>query len=68
MNTVQTKMFILLNKVSSADVGRQHTFFNEAMRIISRTGLNAHDLAELIANDLGFSGLKFNRATLFSGG
>ena len=60
-------MFIGRQIISRADVGGQHTFFNQPMRIIADGWHDALNLAAFIEHHHGFGGLKINCAALVTG-
>ena len=57
-------MFVLQQKFCRANIRRQHTFFNQLVRIIADDGNNLVDLTVVIKNHLSLNALKLNRATL----
>ena len=57
----QAWMLALLNEVGAADVGRQHGFFNHAVRFVAHAGHDLFNLSTFIADDLGFGGFKIHR-------
>ena len=59
----QTGVFALLNEIGTADVGRQHGFFDQAVGFVAHTRHDFFNPTVLIADDLGFSGFKVHRTT-----
>ena len=57
-------MFILQQKFCRANIRRQHTFFNQLVRIIADDGNNLVDFTVVVENHLSLNALKLNRATL----
>ena len=60
----QSRMLIFQQKFCCANIRRQHTFFNQLVRIVADNGNNLVDFTVVVKNHLGFNALKFNRATL----
>ena len=48
-------------KVSRADIGRQHGFFNQPVSDVACAGHDLFNASRLIANNLGFGGFKVHR-------
>jgi hypothetical protein len=59
----QARVFALRNEVSTADVGRQHGFFDQAVRLVARARNDLFDAPALVADDLGLGGFEVHRAT-----
>ena len=57
-------MFVFQQKLCRANIRRQHTFFNQLVRIVAYNGNNLVDFTVVVKNHLGFNALKLNRATL----
>ena len=57
-------MFVLQQKFCCANIRRQHTFFNQLVRIIADNGNDLVDFTVVIENHLSLNALKLNRATL----
>ena len=66
MHTKQTQLTALVDKVSTADVGRQHGFFNQLVRIIASTRHDLFDAAVVVADDLRLCCLKVHCAAHFA--
>ena len=57
-------MFVFQQKFCRANIRRQHTFFNQLVRIIADDGNNLVDFTVVVENHLSLNALKLNRATL----
>ena len=57
-------MFVLQQKFCCANIRRQHTFFNQFVRIIADNGNDLVDFTVVVENHLSLNALKLNRATL----
>ena len=57
-------MFVLQQKFCRANIRRQHTFFNQFVRIIADDGNDLVDFTVVVENHLSLNALKLNRATL----
>ena len=57
-------MFVFQQKFCRANIRRQHTFFNQFMRIVADNGNNLVNFTVVIKNHLSLNALKLNRATL----
>ena len=62
MDPEQARVLALLNKVRTADVGRQHGFLDQAVRLIPYPRYYFFNLTAFIADDLRFSGFKIHGA------
>ena len=60
----QSRMFVFQQELCRANIRRQHTFFNQLVRIVAYNGNNLVDFTVVVENHLGFNALKLNRATL----
>ena len=60
----QSRMFVFQQKFCRANIRRQHTFFNQLVRIVADDGNNLVDFTVVIKNHLSLNALKLNRATL----
>jgi len=63
MDTIQAMVLVTCQQVCRTNVGRQHAFFNHLVRIITGARQNLLDLANRIADDIGFGGFEINCAT-----
>ncbi len=63
VDTVQPDFFGVGNEFRRADIRSQHGFFNQTMGIIAHTGHDVLDAPQVVANDLGFGGIKIDSAT-----
>ena len=63
MHAIQHGLAVIRQKIRGADVGRQHAFFDHAMRIVALDRHNALDLAHIVEDNFSFGGFKINRAT-----
>jgi hypothetical protein len=59
----QARVFALRNEVGTADVRRQHGFFDQAVRLVARARNDLFDAPALVADDLGLGGFEVHRAT-----
>ena len=66
MHAVKRFLLVRDQHIGSAYVGCQHTFFNQAVRIVAGAGLNAVNMACVIGDEVSFSGFKFNGAALLA--
>ena len=57
-------MFVLQQKFCRANIRRQHTFFNQFVRIVADNGNDLVDFTVVVENHLSLNALKLNRATL----
>ena len=60
----QSRMFVLQQKFCRANIRRQHTFFNQLVRIVADNRNNLIDFTVVVENHLSLNALKLNRATL----
>ena len=60
MHTEQSGVLALFNKVSTADIGGQHSLFNQTVRFVARTRYDLFNLTTFIAHNLCFGGFKIN--------
>ena len=61
---VQRAVFIFEQEVRSAHISRQHTFFNQLVRIVAGYRHNTFDFTVIVKNHLRFNGFKFHRTAL----
>ena len=64
VHAVQRRVFSALQKSGSADVGRQHAFLDQAVRVVALRLHDVLDLALLIEQHLRFGGLEIDGAAL----
>ena len=57
-------MFVFQQKFCRTNIRRQHTFFNQLVRIVADDGNNLVDFTVVVENHLSLNALKLNRATL----
>ena len=57
-------MFVFQQKFCRANIRRQHTFFNQFVRIIADNRNDLVDFTVVVENHLSLNALKLNRATL----
>ena len=60
----QSRMFVLQQKFCRANIRRQHTFFNQLVRIVADNGNDLVNFTVVVENHLSLNALKLNRATL----
>ena len=63
VHTEQAGVLTALNEISTANVGRQHGFFNQSMRFRPHTRYYFFNPTIVITNDLGFGRFKIYRTT-----
>ena len=57
-------VFVAGEKIGGADIGRQHAFLDQPVRVVASGGDDALDLAVLVEQHLGFHRLEVNGAAL----
>ena len=62
MHAIQHELTVFRQKIRGAHVGRQHAFFDHAMRIVALDRHNAFYLALRVKQDFSLSSLEINRA------
>ena len=62
----QPQLAALVNEVGATDVGRQHGFFNQLVRIIAGARHDFFDTAVVVTDDLRLCGLKVHRTARFT--
>ena len=66
MITVQTRALTRLDELSSTNIRRQHTFFNQTVRIVTSTRQNFLDLAIFVTDNIGLYRFELHRTTHFT--
>ena len=66
VDAVQAGCLWLVQEIGSADVGRQHAFLDQAVRVVARDRDDVLDLALFVEHHLGFGGLEVDRAALLA--
>ena len=56
------------HEVGGADVGGEHGFFNQAVRVVALARQDLRDAARFVADDLGFNAVQLHRAARVAGG
>ena len=64
MHPVECRQFGFFQKLSGADIGRQHALFDQAVGFGALNRNNLAYLALTIEQNTGFLGVEINRATL----
>ena len=64
MDAVQRRVFTALQEVRRADVGGQHAFLDQPVRVVPHLGHDPLDLALLVEDHPGLGGLEVDRAAL----
>ena len=64
MYTIERGLLVFFQEIRRTHVGRQHTFFDQAVGVVALHRQNAFDFALVIENHLGFDGFKIDRAPL----
>ena len=59
-------MFTAKHKVGCASIGRQHTFFNQAVRIVAYHANNFFDPTKFVTDDFCFNRVEIDRAAFFA--
>ena len=67
MNAIESWLLMLLQKIRSTYVCRQHAFFDETMSVIALHRKNTLDFTLIVENHLGFDGFKIDCAPLLAG-
>ena len=66
VNTVQAGLLVLLKKVRSTDVGRQHAFLNDPVRVVALYRDDVFDLALLVEQHHRFDRFKVDGPTFLT--
>ena len=64
MVAVERVVFVPQQEIRSAHIGRQHTFLNQFVRVVTVHFFNTFDFAVVVKNHLCFNGFKFHCTTL----
>ena len=68
VHAVQARMGVLEQEIRRADVGGQHAFFDQPMRVVAGDRHNALDFALFVEQHLRFGGFKVDGAATVAGG
>ena len=63
---VQAWAFALCDELGCADVGGEHTFFDQAVCVVARAWQDFLYFAVFVRHDVGFGGFKFHRTALLA--
>ena len=64
VDAIERRMLALLEEVGGADVGRQHAFLDQAVRVVALVGFDALDLAVVVEDHARLDGLEVDGAAL----